>query len=339
MLTDRQKIILKTIVEEYIKTNEPVGSKALTSKPYLDYSSATIRNEMSFLQKEGYLCNTHTSSGRVPSDIGYKYYVSNLFTRDHDVEEQFPLIDEIFEKNKTDRKAVIEKSLNLLSELTNHTTIASNPSGLSSCIAKIDLVKLTENSAMMLLVTDEGDLQKSIIDLKEGLKYDELLNVIEILNKLMVGKRLSDIKNVLDSDTDFADKLEAFAEYRNELYKSFIEIFDKFSEGDFHLTGSRNVFNQPEFSSVDKVKEFLTFIDKKEIFNSINLDSGGLSITIGCDSRYQVMNECSVISVNYKVSETEYGTVAVIGPRRMQYNRVVPLVEYIAKNMNKYYKK
>ncbi len=339
MLTDRQKIILKTIVDEYIRTNEPVGSKALTSKPYLDYSSATIRNEMSFLQKEGYLSNTHTSSGRVPSDKGYKYYVSNLLTRDHDVEENFPLIDEIFEQNRTDRKAVIEKSLSLLSELTNHTTIASSPAGLSSSVAKIDLVKLTDNSGMVLLVTSDGDVQKSIIELKEDLKYDDLLNIMEILNKIMVGKKLLDIKYLLNSDTDFADKLEAFAEYKNEIYKSFVEIFDKISESDFHLTGSRNVFNQPEFSNVDKVKDFLTFMDKREIFNSINLDSKGLSITIGCDNNYQVMNECSVISVNYKVSDTEVGTVAVIGPRRMQYNRVVPLVEYIAKNMNKYYKK
>ena len=192
MITSRQKLILKAIIEAFVKDAQPVGSKALTQMPYLDFSSATLRYDMAQLEELGYLEKTHTSSGRVPSELGYRYYVEHLVTRDADVVDSFPLIDQIFLKNKLAREQAVEEAIHLLSELTNYTAMAVGPSSNQNTIKKIDFIPLSESDAVILIVTDQGHVQHQNISVPEGINISELKDIIKTLDELLRNRLIKD---------------------------------------------------------------------------------------------------------------------------------------------------
>jgi heat-inducible transcriptional repressor len=337
MISSRQKLILKAIIEAYVKDAQPVGSKALTSMPYLKFSSATLRYDMAQLEELGYLEKTHTSSGRVPSELGYRYYVEHLVTRDADVVDAFPLIDQIFLKNKLAREQAVEEAIHLLSELTNYTAMAVGSSSTENMIKKIDFVPLSESDAVILIVTDKGHVQHQNIRVPEGTAINELKEIIKTLDDLLKNRDISEASQILQ--TAFAKKeIASFMEYQSQLMHSFITAFSKFAADNFYLSGVTNVFDQPEFNDVRHVKHFVDMLDRRELIKLIG-DHDGLSIRFGSDLQLIPMENCTVISVPYRISDTEHGTIAVLGPTRMEYNKVIPLVEYIASNLGKLYKK
>jgi heat-inducible transcriptional repressor len=337
MITSRQKLILKAIIEAFVKDAQPVGSKALTQMPYLDFSSATLRYDMAQLEDLGYLEKTHTSSGRVPSEKGYRYYVEHLVTRDADVVDSFPLIDQIFQKNKLAREQAVEEAIHLLSELTNYTAMAVGPSSNQNTIKKIDFIPLSESDAVILIVTDQGHVQHQNISVPDGINISELKDIIKTLDELLRNRLIKDAASILE--TTFAKKeIESFIEYQTQLMHSFIHAFAKFAEENFYLSGVTNVFEQPEFHDVSHVKNFVDMLSRRELIKLIG-DHDGLSIRFGSDLNLIPMDNCSVISIPYKISEHEHGTIAVLGPTRMEYSKVIPLVEYIASNLGKLYKK
>lgn len=337
MLSSRQKLILKAIIEEYVKDAQPVGSKTLTNMPYLNFSSATLRYDMAQLEELGYLEKTHTSSGRVPSEQGYRYYVEHLVTRDSDVAQQFPLIDEVFLKNRLAREAAVEEAIHLLSELTNYTAMAVGPSSAGSIIKKIDFIPLSEHDAVILIVTDQGHVQHQNIRVPEEMNINELKDVIKTLDELLRNRRISEASSILE--TEFAKhEIQSFMEYQTQLIHSFIHAFSKFAQDNFYLSGVTNVFDQPEFHNVKHIKSFVDMLDRRELVKLIG-DHEGLSIRFGSELQLIPMENCTIISVPYRISEFEHGTIAVVGPTRMEYNKVIPLVEYIASNLGKLYKK
>ncbi|AUD63119.1 heat-inducible transcription repressor HrcA [Tenericutes bacterium MO-XQ] len=337
MLTSRQKLILKAIIELYVKDAQPVGSKALTQLPYLNFSSATLRYDMAQLEELGYLEKTHTSSGRIPSELGYRYYVEHLVTRDQDVLESFPLIDEIFLKNKMAREKTIEEAINLLSELTNYAALAVGPSGQSAKIKKIDFIPLSEDEAVILIVTDQGHVQHQSITIPEDGDIEGVRKVIKTLDDLLKNRNIIEASEILKNA--FAkSQIESFMAYQEQIIDSFIDAFSKFAEENFYLSGVTNIFEQPEFHSAAHIKNFVDMLDRRELLKFIGQEDG-LSIRFGSDLRLIPMENCTVISVPYRINEEEHGTIAVVGPTRMQYNKVIPLVEYIASNLGKLYKK
>ncbi|MFA6800862.1 MAG: heat-inducible transcriptional repressor HrcA [Acholeplasmataceae bacterium] len=337
MLTSRQKLILKAIIEAYVKDAQPVGSKYLTQLPYLGFSSATLRYDMAILEELGYLEKTHTSSGRVPSEMGYKYYVENLVTRDSDVAEQFPLIDEIFIKNKMAREQAIEEAISLLSDLTNYTAMAVGPTGSQNKIKRIDFIPVFENEAVILIVTDQGHVQHQNIRLPDSTHIEDVKEVIRSLDDLLRDRTIEDAKTILENT--FAKKeIDSYMEYQTQILDSFIHAFAKFAEENFYLSGVTNIFEQPEFHNVKNIKSFVDMLDRREILKLIG-DEDSLSIRFGSDLTLMPMENCTVISIPYKISDSEHGTIAVVGPTRMEYNKVIPLVEYIASNLGKLYKK
>lgn len=337
MLSSRQKLILKAIIEEYVKDAQPVGSKTLTNMPYLNFSSATLRYDMAQLEELGYLEKTHTSSGRVPSEQGYRYYVEHLVTRDSDVVQQFPLIDEIFLKNRLAREAAVEEAIHLLSELTNYTAMAVGPSSSGSIIKKIDFIPLSEQDAVILIVTDQGHVQHQNIRVPEEMNINELKDVIKTLDELLKNRKISEASSILEAE--FAkNEIQSFMEYQSQLIHSFIHAFSKFAQDNFYLSGVTNVFDQPEFTNVKHIKSFVDMLDRRELVKLIG-DHEGLSIRFGSELQLIPMENCTIISVPYRISEFEHGTIAVVGPTRMEYNKVIPLVEYIASNLGKLYKK
>ena len=337
MLTSRQKLILKAIIEQYVKDAQPVGSKALTQLPYLNFSSATLRYDMAQLEELGYLEKTHTSSGRVPSEKGYRYYVNHLVTRDQDVLESFPLIDELFLKNKFAKEQTIEEAINLLSELTNYTALAVGPNGQSAKIKKVDFISLTESDAVILIVTDQGHVQHQSISIPDEIDAEGVRKVIKTLDDLLKNRNIFEAKDILENV--FAkQQIESFVNYQEQIIDSFINAFSKFAEENFYLSGVTNIFDQPEFHSASHIKSFVDMLDRRELVKFIGQEDG-LSIRFGSDLTLIPMENCTVISVPYRISEDEHGTIAVLGPTRMQYSKVIPLVEYIASNLGKLYKK
>ena len=179
MLSDRQKLILKAIIEDYVITNEPVGSKALTEKPYLDYSSATIRYDMQALEESGYLEKTHTSSGRVPSQVGYRYYVDHLIIRDENVSEYFKYVDEIFDNKNLSKEDALKRITEFISELTGYYSIILGSSADFAKVMKMEIVPLSKNEAVMLIVTNTGAVQSQKISIPDGYNQDDLLKIIK----------------------------------------------------------------------------------------------------------------------------------------------------------------
>ncbi len=337
MISSRQKLILKAVIEIYVKDAQPVGSKSLTQMPYLNFSSATLRYDMAQLEELGYLEKTHTSSGRVPSEKGYRFYVENLITRDEDVVKSFPLIDDVFFKNKLAKEHALEEAINLLSELTNYTAMSIGSTSSLNTIKKIDFIPLTENQAVVLIVTNQGYVQHQNITVPPETNINELKKVIKTLDELLRNRFITEASQILQ--TAFAKKeIASFIEYQTQLMNSFIHAFAKFSEDNFYLSGVSNVFEQPEFHDVKHIKNFVDMLDRRELIKLIG-DNDGLSIRFGSDFQLIPMENCTVISVPYRISETEHGTIAVVGPTRMEYSKVIPLVEYIASNVAKLYKK
>lgn len=337
MITSRQKLILKAIIEAYVRDAQPVGSKALTQMPYLKFSSATLRYDMAQLEELGYLEKTHTSSGRVPSEKGYKYYVEHLVTRNQDVLDSYPLIDEIFIKNKIAKEHALEEAIHLLSELTNYTALAIGPSSSKNTIKKIDFIPVSDNEAVVLIVTDQGHVQHQHITVPEEMKINDLKSIITTLDELLKNRHIDEAIQILRAA--FAKKeIASFIEYQTQLMNSFIHAFAKFAEDNFYLSGVTNVFEEPEFHNVSHIKNFVEMLDRRELIKLIG-DHDGLSIKFGSDLQLIPMENCTVISVPYRISDGEFGTIAVVGPTRMEYSKVIPLVEYIASNVGKLYKK
>ncbi|CDR30759.1 Heat-inducible transcription repressor HrcA [Acholeplasma oculi] len=336
MISSRQKLILKAIVDIFSETAEPVGSKVLMDLPYLNYSSATLRYDMATLEEMGFLEKTHTSSGRVPSEKGYRYYVDHLVTRDSDVVRVFPMIDEIFNRNSFTRETTIKEALKLLTELTNYTAVAVGPDVLQSKIKKVDFIPLGLTDAVVLIVTDRGHVQHQQIHIKDGMSINDLKEVIKTLDDLLQNRLLSDAIKILKEEYA-ASELNQFMDYQAQIIDSFIQAFSKFASDSFYLSGMTNVFEQPEFNNLDHIKRFIDMMDRREIIKLIGTEEG-LTVRFGSDMQIKPLNQMTVVSIPYRINENESGTIALLGPTRMAYQKVIPLLEYIAANLAKLYK-
>jgi len=337
MLTSRQKLILKAIIDLYSETAEPVGSKLLTKLPYLDFSSATLRYDMAVLEELGYLEKTHTSSGRVPSEKGYRYYVDHLITRDTDVVKMFPMVDEVFEKNSFSRENAIQEALKLLSELTNYTAVAVGPDVEQSKIKKIDFIPLGESDAVILIVTNKGHVQHQQIHLGTNISINDLKEVIKTLDDLLKDRFIKDAIDILKEE--FAHReIKQFMEYQAQIIDSFIQAFSKFANESFYLSGITNVFEQPEFNNVNNIKRFIDMMERREIVKLIGTKDG-LTIRFSSDTDIIPLNQMTIVSVPFSINDEDIGRIALFGPSRMAYKKVIPLLEYIAANLGKLYKK
>lgn len=335
-LSNRQKLILKAIIEEYVSSGEPVGSKVLTEKPYLEFSSATIRADMAYLEMLGLLEKTHTSSGRIPSEMGYRYYVEHLVTRDYDVVNHFPLIDRIFNDNSLNKDQMIKKSIDLLSDLTNYMTIASENNYDHIKVAKLDLVQINDYEALLLIITNTAKVESRQIRIPR-MGFNEFKKVIDAFDKALHNCYVSEIKYILKSD-NVANIISQYIDYQDEIMRTFEVAFNSFAQTKTIHSGIDTIFEIPEFRDVDKIKEIIHAVNTNSINNVIAKPTRGLSVRIGQENNMGAMNDCTVISVPYQIGDDDAGMIAVIGPTRMEYNRVIPLLEYIAKNMSKLFK-
>ena len=327
MLSERRKELLKLIVEEYIKTANPVGSSLLCDK--LNCSSATIRNEMASLEDMGYLEKTHTSSGRVPSEMGYRYYVDNLMEPKKMTGEEFLKLQTIFHNQSLVLSDAIEKSLELVAEITNYTSVVLGKSTNENRLKKVEVISLDESKVLTMLITDKGHVEYKNLYLPNT-DIEEVIKTVNLINKMIAGTPINEISEKLEYNVK--PIIANYVKQHEVLYNAFYDAFSSFTNktSDVHFAGKNNFLKQPEFNNIEKVKEILNKFDDIEKINDMDEENNGINIYVGKDS--ELTDDVSVIKTKYNYNGEE-GTIAIIGPKRMEYERVVNLLNYIKENI------
>ena len=334
MLTDRQKLILKAIIEEYVSTNEPVGSKMLTEKPYLTFSSATLRNEMQELEENGYLKKTHTSSGRIPSDTGYRYYLEHLFIRDEDVTEYYKYVDEILDNKYLSKDESLKKLADFISNLTGYYSALIGSASDSAKVLKLEIVPLEDNEAVLLIVTSAGEVEKQKIHIPKGYNMDDLMKIIAMFDSAMYGQSIYDIRDILSKEAA-KPRIRQMVDFKDDILNFMIKAFERFMHGNTYDAGLSRLLNQPEFQDYQKMQKLIKAIDSAEFKNHASDITHGVRILVGNENLDEGFTDCSLVTVPYYINDSEFGTILILGPTRMNYRATIPLLEYIARSMNK----
>lgn len=335
MISNRQKLVLIAIIEEYVKTGEPVGSRTLSKRPELQFSSATLRNDMADLEDLGYLEKTHISSGRVPSEKGYRLYVETIL-KEKALEEDnsFPMIDEIFAKYENSKEQAISESMALVSDITNYASIVLGNSAQNSRIRKLEFISLQGQYAIILMITDQGHVESKRIIVPDGISVKEIEKVVEILDEIFHNHFVSEIPNLVNTEY-LTDEIRDFIRYHESLVGVFINAFSQMAKDKYLVTGQANILAQPEFQDIEKVKDLFQAIERRDILKVIEADNDGITIKIGQENEVRAMQDCTIITVPYEANDGSKGSLSILGPTRMEYEKVIPLLEYIAKNVKK----
>ncbi|MBR3161440.1 MAG: heat-inducible transcription repressor HrcA [Bacilli bacterium] len=326
MLTERQNNILRVIVEEYVKMAKPVSSSKICK--IVNCSSATVRNEMVHLEELGFLEKDHFASGRTPSEDGYKYYVDNLMKPKDMTGEDMLKLQTIFKNNSLALSDTIRKSIEIVSEITNYTSIVLGASAKENKLKKVEVIPLDENKILTMVITDKGVVEHKNLYLPNTISMDEVSKTVELINKLIVGTPINEVSEKLEYE--IKPIIGKYVKQHEVLYNAFYDAFSEFSSSnnEVHFVGRNNFLKQPEFENIDKVKKLLS---KFEDVNSIREEeNNGINIYIGKDS--EISDDVSVIKTKYNYNGEE-GTIAIVGPKRMEYDRVVSLLDYIKENI------
>ena len=333
MLSNRQKEILKLIVIEYIKNARPVGSKLICDS--LNCSSATVRNDMMILEDLGLLEKTHTSSGRVPSEKGYRYYVDNLMElKELNGEDVFKL-QKIFDNQQLELSDVLSKSLQIVSDMTCYTSIVLDSKSHENKLKEIEIVPLTEDNIIVLVVTDKGHVEHKKMEIHD-VSLEELKKTVKLINDLIVGTPIDEINSKLEFE--IKPIIARYVEQHEIIYNAFYDVFNDLSkkkENNVNVVGKNNIFRHQEFNDIDKVKNIFEKLDDNELLENINeveKNDNDINIYIGHENKLD--DSMTVIKTNYK-TDNEEGTIAIVGPKRMEYDRVVNLLDYIKKQIER----
>ncbi|MCI8759765.1 MAG: heat-inducible transcription repressor HrcA [Clostridia bacterium] len=331
MLDERKKKVLQAIVEEYINTAEPVSSNALTQNHGLECSSATIRNEMSELEKGGFLDKTHTSSGRIPSAKGYRYYVDELLNEEDISIEEIKYISSKLETKVNEIEDLTKIAANTISEVTHYTTVSIGPKATTQLIEEIKFVLLGTRMIMAVILTDNGLVKETIIKFDEDINEKQVQTMNYMFNNKLKNQPIQTIDRPLE------EYLYDEMTYSIHVIKPIIEQIKKVLEEDnkIYLEGANKSFDLPEFNSLEVAKNFINILDTKEIVADM-LNSGlaeDINVYIGEENEQQELKDFSVVTFKHKVNGRDVGTIGIIGPKRMDYSKVISVMKYINKKL------
>lgn len=328
MLTTRQEKVLEIIIREYVKNVTPVGSKLICDE--LKCSSATVRNEMAVLENKGYLEKTHISSGRVPSEEGYRYYVDNLMKPKEMTGEDMLKLQTIFNNNKLALNEVLRRSLEIISEITDYTSVVLGTNSNENRLQKVEVLPLSESKLIAIIVTDKGHVENRQMEI-EGVSLDEISKTVDLINKLIIGTPINEVKEKLEFE--IKPIINQYVRQHEALYNAFYDVFNDFAmKSDATFVGRNKILDQPEFNNVEKIKKIFTKLDDENLLQSVEEDDKDINIYIGNESNLD--EDVTIIRTKYK-TENDEGTIAIIGPKRMEYSKVVSLLGYIKDNINK----
>ena len=332
-LDERKKKVLQAIVEEYINTAEPVSSGSITKGHGLDYSSATIRNDMAQLESIGFLDKPHTSAGRVPSAEGYRYYVNELLKEDNLTLEEIKYIQNKLKIKVNEIEDLTKVATTTLSEITHYTTVAVGPKADKQIIEEIKFVSLGQRMLIVVIVTDTGLVKETIIKFDEDITESQVDTLNNLFNTRLRGKPLSKI------DKPMAEYIFSEVHYSIGIMKAIIEQINRIVEeenNNIFLEGAKKSFDLPEFKSMKVAKNFVNLLDAKdemvEIFNSG--DAEDINVFIGDDDENSNLKDFSIITFKHTIGDKDLGTIGIIGPKRMDYAKVISVMKYISKKLN-----
>jgi heat-inducible transcriptional repressor len=336
-MEERKKKVLEAIILDYIATAEPVGSRTISKKYDLGVSPATVRNEMSDLEEMGLIEQPHTSAGRVPSQIGYRYYVDFLMERQTVSQDVKKYIRDTLTSQIKAAEDMVQSAVKLLSQMTNYTTLLLGTTYNNNILTHIQLLPLTDRKLVLILVLDNGHVEHRVLDMPVSLEEKQLDDISSLLRRSLCGLtveqwrknslqvlnaawdgEISLLQDILDSVEDALT-----VEYEHKLY----------------LSGALNILNQPEFRDVDKVREILSLLEEDRVMNELlqsyakNADHD-VMIRIGRENPHKVLSSCSLVTATYHINNKVVGTVGVLGPTRMEYSKTASLLEYITKALS-----
>lgn len=324
MLTGRQNRLLKIIVEEYIKTARPVGSNQICKT--LKCSSATVRNEMSELENLELLEKTHTSSGRIPSEKGYRYYVDNLMEPKKMNGEDMLKLQIIFSNQQLELSDYLAKSLEIISDITNYTMIVLGKTSHENKLKEINIVPIDNKNLVVIVVTDKGIVEHKNITIEANI--EEIKKTVNLINDLIVGTPIDEVSTKLEFE--IKPIIGRYVKEHEIIYNTFYQVFKDFSNKNINIVGKNNILEQPEFNNIDKVKEIFNKFDSSDIVDKIEEKDNEIKIYIGKESNLD--DDMTIIKTSYKTNKQD-GTIAIVGPKRMDYERVVSLLEYIKEHI------
>ncbi len=325
-LEERQRKILKEIIEIYIKNVKPVGSKLLARK--IKCSSATVRNEMAVLESLGLIEKAHISSGRIPSEKGYKYYVENLMKPKELTGEDVLKLQTIFQNHELALSDAINSCMEIISEITNYTSVVLGKSSKENTLKQVSIIPLDEIRIVALICTDKGMVINKQFNLPDNIKADEVVKTSEIVNKMLIGTPIDEVNARLEFEVKpvIAKKMKQY----EAVYNIFYDAFTDFNKSSVFMSGKTNILKQPEYNDVEKIKKIINKFEDESFIRHIEAKDEGINIYIGKETEI----DPNVTVVKTKLClDGEEKTIAIVGPKRMEYDKVIALLDYINKNI------
>ena len=338
MLDERKQRILQAVIQDYISSAEPVGSRTLARKYDLGVSPATIRNEMADLEMLGYLEHIHTSSGRVPSSKGYRLYVDSLLPVQPMTDAEKAMIDKWYKAKVQQLDQVFQETAKIISKLTRNVSLVLAPQISKAAFRCMQFLPLDDHRVIAVLMTDAGFVENRIMEMPAGSSFEDFQRMAKVINGCLAGHTLGAIQNgsLKQIEAEIGD---------NGLYESAMTLIDKALNSQrkerLYLGGTREMMEQPEFHNVDKVKELLIMLEKDQLMKDILKAhlGDGLTVTIGQENEYSGIKDCSIITATYHLDGELLGSMAVLGPTRMEYGRTMSLLNYMNNNLTEVIKR
>lgn len=337
-LDDRKWTILKAIIKTYLETGEPVGSRTISKYADLNLSSATIRNEMSDLEDMGYILQPHTSAGRIPSDKGYRLYVDRMMDeKDREVTEMKEMMIQ-----RQDRMELVLKQLaRVLARNTNYAAMISGPQYHRTKLKFIQLSIVDDHQILAVIVAEGNIVKNKMLSIEHGLDQKTVLEMNILLNTALNGLTIEEIN--LATISRLKEQAGIHSEVVNRVLDAVAESIQRDNEVEIYTSGATNIFKYPELSSSEKASELISaFEEKKDLVDMISLDGEGetgIQVYIGQESPLQSMQDCSVVTATYELGEGMYGRIGVIGPKRMDYDKVVSTLKTLTAQLDQIFKK
>lgn len=334
MLTERQLLILQVIIDDFIRSAQAVGSRTIAKKEDISFSPATIRNDMADLEEMGYIEKPHTSSGRIPSEKGYRFYVDHLLSPSSLNYEELSTIRDLFDSKIYEIEMVAKKTAKLLSEFTNYTTIVLGPELLETRLKQIQMIPLNRESVVAIIVTDTGHVEHRTLSLPDGLDPSELEKLVNIINEKLRGCPLIELQDRIQKELVLLLKKNLYDHDR--VFELLNNIFGHNKAEKVFYGGKTNMFSQPEFNDIQKIRSLLSVIEQESvIYNLFRAKDSGISVKIGQENQLEEMQDCSVITATYSIGNEPMGTIAILGPTRMEYSRVITLLKIFSQDLSK----
>jgi heat-inducible transcriptional repressor len=331
MLNDRKKKILQLIIEDYISTAEPVGSRTIARKYDLGISPATIRNEMSDLELLGYLEQPHTSAGRIPSAQAYRFYVDSLIEPGSLTDNDMALINGWYKERRRSIDDIFQSTAKILSRMTQNVSMVLANKDTSAVFRYIKFLPLDNTHAILCIVTDDGNIDNCVVEIPLGMRPEEMDYLAGRISRVLEGKELSEISDELLSalHMDVAEDKVLFTSFLQAIKR----MNRKQNEQRVFLGGTKQLLNQPEFRDVERVKSLLGILEEETVVRDLLVagEDSGLKITIGTENKFTGIQDCSMVQATYRLNGQIVGTMAVLGPTRMEYGKVITVMDYLHK--------